>query len=97
MWENSFPSQASGEKRLQPSAAVIVLQINGREEHVCAVRDDLCDVIRWEMLFSRLFNWLLAKVICGHQTLPGGMGSSSAKAKADHLWTLKSSFPNPLR
>lgn len=37
-------------------AAVIVLQIDGGGEHVCAVRDDLCAVIRCKMLFSRLFN-----------------------------------------
>lgn len=37
-------------------AAVIVLEINGCGEHVCAVRDDLCDVIRCKMLFSLLFN-----------------------------------------
>lgn len=37
-------------------AAVIVLKINGCGEHVCAVQEDLCDVIRCKMLFSWLFN-----------------------------------------
>lgn len=97
MWETPFPDKLLGKTRLQPSAAVIGLQNYSRGEHVCAVRDDLCDVISWEMLFSRLFNWLLAKVICGHRILPGGVGSSAAKAKADRLWLFKSAFLKPLR
>lgn len=85
------PLKHLGNRRIQPRNAVIVLQINSRGEHACAVRDDLCDVIRWEMLFSRLLNWLLAKVICGlwwHGLL---------KAKVNRLWTFKSASLSSLR
>lgn len=61
MLKTPFTMQAWGEKKLDTvslrvRAAVIVLQINGCGEHVCAVRDNLCDVIRCKMLFSLLFN-----------------------------------------
>lgn len=39
MFQNSFHSQASGEKRA--ASAAVVAQINGRGEHVCAVWDNL--------------------------------------------------------
>lgn len=60
MLKTPFTTQARKRKlnsmSLAVRAAVIVLQINGCGEHVCAVRDDLCDVIGCKMLFSWLFN-----------------------------------------
>lgn len=66
MLKTPFTTEAWGKKRkkkkklntvsLAVRAAVIVLQINGCGEHVCAVPEDLCDVIRCKMLFSWLYN-----------------------------------------
>lgn len=84
--KNSFHNTSKGKKKrlntvsLAARAAVIVLQINGCGEHVCAVGDNLCDAIRCKLLFSLLFNGLLAKVICGYQIFPCGTVLSSVEA-----------------
>ncbi len=81
--KNSFYNASLGKKYCMPCCGGLLslyCKINGRAEHVCAVWEDLCRVIRCKMLFSWLFNWLLAPVICGYLVLPRGTVLSSVKA-----------------
>lgn len=68
MFQNSFRSQASGEKR-----AAALRRRRGSDKRSRRAR--VCCLGQFEVI--RRFHRLLAQVNCDYQVLPGGGGSSS--------------------